>query len=92
MGRASIVGGVDESLKRVKSSTQGMLRKADSDIHGATPHIMPERSDLVLVGRFVPDDVIIMEGTPAGPYHIAVPDGMAGQLDVLQHTSRYALM
>ena len=92
MRRAGVTGGViDETLKHVRPSTLEMLRDADPDIHRAISRIKPECSDLILSGRFIPDDVIIMEGSPSGPYRITMPHAKADQLDVMRHASRYAL-
>ena len=92
MQRASVTGGViDERLKHMRPSTLRMLRDADPDIHRAISNIKPECSDLVLSGRFIPDDILVMEGTPSGPYHIVMPHARADQLDVMRHALRYAL-
>lgn len=90
--RASVTGGViDETLKRMRPSTLKMLREADPDIHAAVARIQPECSELVMSGRFIPDDLLVMEGKPAGPYHITMPHGKAEQLAVLAHASKYAI-
>ncbi len=90
--RAGITGGViDESLKRMRPSTLKTLRDADPDIHKAIARIEPKCGELVLSGRFIPDDIIIMEGQPAGAYRIVMPHAIDLQLDVMRHASKYAV-
>lgn len=89
--RAGVTGGIDETLKHVRASTLRTLRDADPDIHAAISQIQPECGDLILSGRFIPDDIIIMDGKPSGPYHIMMPHGVADQLEVMKHASKYAI-
>ena len=89
--RAGITGGVDEALKHMRPPTLKMLREADPDIRVAISRIRPECSELVLSGRFIPDDVIVMEGEPGGPYRITMPHSIPGQLDMMWHASKYAI-
>ena len=89
--RAGITGGVDETLKHMRPSTLKTLREADPDIHRAISRIKPECSELVLSGRFIPDDLLIMEGEPHGPYKMVMPHSTADQLGVMRHASKYAV-
>ena len=89
--RAGITGGVDETLKRIRPSTLKMLREADHDIHKAISRIQPECSELVLSGRWIPDDILVMEGYPAGPYRLVMPHGRDDQLEVLKHAGKFAV-
>lgn len=92
MRRAGVTGGViDETLKHIKPSTLKTLRDADADIHAAIDRIRPECGDLIRSGRFIPDDVIIMEGSPSGPYRVVMPHAVSDQLDAMRHASRYAI-
>lgn len=89
--RAGVTGGTDETLKHLRLSTLKMLRESDPDIHKAIAKIRPECGDIILSGRFIPDDIIVMEGEPSGPYHLVMPHGVADQLAMMQHTSKYAI-
>ncbi len=92
--RATITGGIDESLKHIKASTLSMLRGAATNpasIRTAIERIEPDCSDLVLSGRFIPDDVIIMEGRYNGPYRVTIPAMIQEQLHVLTYTNKFAL-
>lgn len=92
MQRAGVTGGVvDETLKHMRPSTLAMLRDANPDMHAAIARIEPECGDLILSGKFIPDDVIVMEGAPNGPYRITMPHGVADQLDAMRHASKYAV-
>ena len=89
--RAVITGGVDEALKHIRPGTLKMLRDADHDIHKAIARIEPECGKLILSGRFIPDDLLVMEGKPAGPYRLVMPHGRDDQLAVMRHAGRYAV-
>lgn len=89
--RAGVTGGIDESLKYMRPGTLKMLREADADIHKAIEKIRPECSGIILSGRFIPDDIIVHEGTPSNPYHIVMPHTIPDQLHAMRHTSKYAI-
>ncbi|MBI1657538.1 MAG: hypothetical protein IS632_02015 [Thaumarchaeota archaeon] len=46
---------------------------------------------MILTGRFIPDDAIIMGGQLAGAYRIVMPHAINFQLGMMRHASKYAV-
>lgn len=89
--RAIITGGVDENLKYLRASTLKVLRAAGSDISHTIRSIRPKCDELILSGMFIPDDIIIHERVPSGPYRITMPHSIKDQLHTIQYANKYAV-
>ena len=89
--RSNIIGKNNEKYKHMRPSTLRVIREIGEDVNQIIENIKPDCSNLILSGKFIPDDIIIHEGTPNGPYQITIPHSIKEQLSILQHLNKYAI-